>query len=194
MPYIPPNKKLGTPGKVVGLDLSDIPGGQQASINNFIRKARANPTPAERSFHQHIAAKLLRRTNSRIRFVFQKEFFISSSPLITFIVDFYFPKMKVVVEIDGAQHNTEMGAARDWWRSNLLAEHYGIKTLHFTNGEAIDFPERAWLLLIDGMLSHPGGTPSYRKYLGALNHSGSLPFRWEPTTACIPKAHSFSAS
>lgn len=49
-----------------------------------------------------------------------------------FIVDFYCHAAKLVVELDGSQHFTEQGMARDAERSGFLAR-YHLKVLRFSN-------------------------------------------------------------
>ena len=49
-----------------------------------------------------------------------------------FIVDFYCSQAKLVIELDGGQHLSEEGLARDNERSEVL-NAYGIRVLRFTN-------------------------------------------------------------
>ena len=49
-----------------------------------------------------------------------------------FIADFYCHKAKLVIEIDGFQHNTEEGMQNDEFRTEIL-ENYGLKVIRFTN-------------------------------------------------------------
>ena len=51
-----------------------------------------------------------------------------------FIVDFYCPKAKLVVELDGMQHYTPEGLAYDEERSAYL-EGLGLKVVRFQNQE-----------------------------------------------------------
>jgi len=51
-----------------------------------------------------------------------------------FIVDFYCPKVKFVIELDGMQHYTQQGLAYDEERSAYL-EGLGIKVVRFKNSE-----------------------------------------------------------
>ena len=51
-----------------------------------------------------------------------------------FIVDFYCPKAKLIVELDGMQHYTPQGLAHDEERSAYL-EGLGLKVLRFKNQE-----------------------------------------------------------
>ena len=54
-----------------------------------------------------------------------------------FIVDFYCPRAKLVVELDGMQHDTPEGLAYDEERSAYL-EGLGLEVLRFRNKEVDD--------------------------------------------------------
>ncbi len=49
-----------------------------------------------------------------------------------YIVDFYCPKGKLVIELDGSQHYSEDGLGNDEIRTSKL-EQYGLKVMRFTN-------------------------------------------------------------
>ena len=49
-----------------------------------------------------------------------------------FIADFYCHKAKLIIEIDGSQHNTEDGIQKDAFRTEIL-EGYDLKIIRFTN-------------------------------------------------------------
>ena len=49
-----------------------------------------------------------------------------------FIADFYCHSARLVIEIDGSQHHTNQGNARDEERTEIL-ERYGICVLRFSN-------------------------------------------------------------
>ena len=49
-----------------------------------------------------------------------------------FIADFYCHKAKLVIEIDGSQHDTEKGMQTDAFRTEIL-EGYDLKVIRFTN-------------------------------------------------------------
>lgn len=51
-----------------------------------------------------------------------------------YIVDFYCPKLKIALEIDGESHYTEKGKARDKKRSTYL-NNLGISVKRFTNSQ-----------------------------------------------------------
>jgi len=52
----------------------------------------------------------------------------------SYILDFYCPTAKLVVELDGDQHNTMAGRAHDAKRSNFLRSK-GIRVIRFANHE-----------------------------------------------------------
>ena len=51
-----------------------------------------------------------------------------------YIVDFYIPQAKIVIELDGSQHFTEDGALQDGIRDHVLHK-YGIRVLRYSNRE-----------------------------------------------------------
>lgn len=54
-----------------------------------------------------------------------------------YIVDFYCPKAKMIVELDGGQHYTEEGLEKDRTRSNYLISQ-GFKVLRFSDREVFE--------------------------------------------------------
>jgi very-short-patch-repair endonuclease len=53
-------------------------------------------------------------------------------PLGCYIIDFYSPKAKLAIELDGGGHNYQLRRIRDRRRSNVLADH-GVTLLRFWN-------------------------------------------------------------
>jgi very-short-patch-repair endonuclease len=51
-----------------------------------------------------------------------------------FIVDFYYHKARLIIEIDGSQHYTEKAIQRDSFRTEVL-EGYDLKVVRFTNSD-----------------------------------------------------------
>ena len=49
-----------------------------------------------------------------------------------FIADFYCHSAKLVIELDGSQHRTEEGSAKDEFRTEIL-EGYDLKVIRFSN-------------------------------------------------------------
>ncbi|TRT97231.1 endonuclease domain-containing protein [Microcystis aeruginosa] len=57
-------------------------------------------------------------------------------PIDHFIVDFYCPSLKLVIEIDGDTHFTDEGKAYDKERTARL-ESYELKVIRFTNSQVL---------------------------------------------------------
>ena len=57
-----------------------------------------------------------------------------------FIADFYCHSARLIIELDGSQHYTSRGKARDEARTEIL-EKYGIYVLRFSNKDVDDYFE-----------------------------------------------------
>ena len=89
------------------------------------RKLRANMTDAE----QLLWYRLRRKQIHGVQFYRQK-------PLLNFIVDFYCPSAKLVVELDGGQHFEDKHQAKDDARDFSLME-LGLRVLRFDNRQVL---------------------------------------------------------
>ena len=85
------------------------------------RRLRAEMTDSERA----LWARLRRKQVLSVQFYRQK-------PIGNYIVDFYAPKAKIVVEVDGSQHMESEHAAADSQRNGYLAGE-GLWVLRFDN-------------------------------------------------------------
>lgn len=65
---------------------------------------------------------------------YRKPPFYRQRPIDCYIVDFYQPASKLVIELDGIQHKSESGIASDSDRDMIL-RGYGLSILRFTNSE-----------------------------------------------------------
>ncbi len=83
---------------------------------------RKNPTPAERKLWQFLRTFPLKMWRQK--------------PIDHFIVDFYCPKLKLVIEVDGQSHFTREGMASDTERTSVL-EGYGLRVVRFTNDQVL---------------------------------------------------------
>jgi len=54
-----------------------------------------------------------------------------------YIVDFYCPKINLVIELDGGQHYLETGKAKDRTRDDVLAE-MGMTVLRFSDRDVFE--------------------------------------------------------
>jgi very-short-patch-repair endonuclease len=57
--------------------------------------------------------------------------------IVKYIVDFYCPKANLVIELDGGQHYSETGKAKDRTRDDALRE-MGIKVLRFSDRDVFE--------------------------------------------------------
>jgi very-short-patch-repair endonuclease len=58
--------------------------------------------------------------------------FRRQAPIDNFIADFYCHKAKLVIELDGSQHETEQGMHNDALRTEKL-EAYGLQVIRIPN-------------------------------------------------------------
>ena len=67
-----------------------------------------------------------------------------------YIVDFYCPRAKLVIELDGAQHYSEIGQSKDRARDDVLGK-MGLKVLRFSDRDVFEnmggVMERIWSFL-----------------------------------------------
>ena len=92
-------------------------------LKEHSQKNRKNPTLAEGMFRDHI----LKNNKTGYRFLRQK-------PLDNFIMDFYCPKLKLCIEIDGWYHLDKDQKDYDEIRENIL-NTYDIKIIRYSNNE-----------------------------------------------------------
>ena len=74
-------------------------------------------------------SKLRRKQIHRLQFSRQ-------NPIGNFVVDFYCPKARLVIEDDGGQHYQEEGMARDAARDSYLSG-LGLEVIRFSNREVL---------------------------------------------------------
>jgi len=100
-------------------------------------------TDAER----HLWAKIRMKQLNGYQFYRQK-------PIGDYIVDFFCPRAKLVVEVDGSQHfsdeMTEYDRIRDEYLSSL-----GLRVLRFTNTDVLTHIERVVESMVENMEQNP---------------------------------------
>ncbi len=89
------------------------------------RHLRQNLTDGERALWRRLRVKQL----AEVQFYRQK-------PLGDYIVDFYAPKAKLVIEIDGSQHFEAQNAEKDKKRDEYLSS-LGLMVLRFDSRQAL---------------------------------------------------------
>lgn len=127
--------------------------GKSEKMNTTLRKAkilRQNSTEAERVFWQEVR-------NRRLAYKFYRQF-----PIDHYIADFVCPELKLVIEIDGGQHNDSLA---DQERTKSL-NATGYKVIRFWNNDVLKNIEGVILFLTEAMdkrkkeLQQPWTTPS----------------------------------
>jgi very-short-patch-repair endonuclease len=94
-------------------------------LKQSARTLRAGMTDAEQTLWVYLRRKQVRG----LQFYRQK-------PLLNFIVDFYCPAAKLVIELDGSQHAELDHQQKDQRRDNLLKE-LGLLVLRFDNRQVL---------------------------------------------------------
>ena len=115
---------------------------QKLIINS--RTLRSGMTDAEYVLWKRIRHKQVRD----LQFYRQK-------PLLAFIVDFYCPKAKLVIELDGSQHFEETHRAADAERDAALVG-LGLRVLRFDNRQVLTEIESV-MAVIDGVVCEMSG-------------------------------------
>lgn len=103
------------------------------------RTLRSNMTDAEQMLWYHLRRKQIQN----VQFYRQK-------PLLSFIVDFYCPAAKLVIELDGSQHFEAEHQAKDQDRDAAL-EGLGLRVLRFDNRQVL-LETNAVLAVIDDIV------------------------------------------
>ncbi|OQW41730.1 MAG: hypothetical protein A4S08_02500 [Proteobacteria bacterium SG_bin4] len=94
-------------------------------LKEHSRTLRTNMTDAEQVLWHRIRRKQIQN----VQFYRQK-------PLLTFIVDFYCPAAKLVIELDGSQHFETAHQTKDQERDTALAG-LGLHVLRFDNRQVL---------------------------------------------------------
>ena len=89
------------------------------------RSLRTNMTDAEQALWHHVRRKQVHGTP-----------FYRQKPLLSFVVDFYCPAAKLVIEIDGSQYYEEEHRIADQARDTALAK-LGLRVLRFDNRQVL---------------------------------------------------------
>lgn len=92
------------------------------NLKQLSRKLRHDMTDAEKAVWQKIRNKQIRNCQ-----------FYRQKPVGNYIVDFFCPKAKLVIEVDGSQHyNNGEGVEKDKGRDYYL-QSLGLNVLRFTD-------------------------------------------------------------
>jgi type I restriction enzyme M protein len=96
------------------------------NLKEFARELRQNQTEAE----TFLWVKLRKRQFKNCRFYRQRI-------ICNYIVDFYYPDAKLVIEIDGGQHYSEPGLATDILRDQRFAD-LGLRVMRVSAREVFE--------------------------------------------------------
>jgi very-short-patch-repair endonuclease len=95
-------------------------------LKEIARELRSNMTEAENALWWRLRKRQLNN------YLFYRQRIISN-----YIVGFYCPERKLVIEIDGSQHYSEPGKVKDKIRDNHLGD-LGLKVLRFSAREVME--------------------------------------------------------
>ena len=108
-------------------------------LKPFARTLRSNQTDAEQKLWSHVRRKQL----LDVQFYRQK-------PMGEFIVDFYAPAAKLVIELDGSQHLEPTQQAYDQQRSAFLQQQ-GLRVLRFSNLDVLQQIESVMTAIFEAL-------------------------------------------
>jgi len=114
------------------------------NLKQYSQQLRKSVTDAER----HLWAKIRMKQLKGYQFYRQK-------PIGDYIVDFFSPRAKLVIEVDGSQHFSDEMAEYDRIRDEYLGS-LGLRVLRFTNTDILTHIENV-VESIEGEIA--GGNP-----------------------------------
>ena len=106
-----------------------------SKLKSLRKELRNNPTPAESALWEQLRAGRLDGTKWR------RQYSVGN-----YILDFYCPKARLCVELDGDDHFTMQGDLYDLERTGFL-NSLGISVIRFENREVWEEPERVLLAI-----------------------------------------------
>ena len=118
------------------------------NITQIAKTLRKTSTKAERLLWRHLRAKQVEGCKFR-----------RQQPIGNYVVDFVCFEKRIVVEVDGSQHQVEID--KDRIRDEWLKKQ-GFRVLRFWNNEVLRNTEGVYQVIKESCLSHPPPTPSHR--------------------------------
>lgn len=100
----------------------------------FAREMRKHPTKAEKFFWQKVRDRQIAEAKFHRQYIF--EYRTLEQRKSYFIVDFYCPAHRLIVEIDGPIHDLQQ--EYDRFRESILTTSWPKSILRFTNEEILD--------------------------------------------------------
>ena len=116
-------------------------------LKELANRLHTEMTDSERA----LWARLRRKQLQAVQFYRQK-------PIGNYIVDFYAPKAKMVVEVDGSQHMESDQAARDLQRGAFLASK-GLRVLRFDDLQVLKEIEGVMEVIVRAISESLGEIP-----------------------------------
>jgi very-short-patch-repair endonuclease len=95
------------------------------NLKEISKTLRRKPTEAERCLWRRLKLK-------HLGVVFHRQ-----KPVGDYIVDFYCPKAKLVIEVDGGYHSNTETTANDTVRDEIM-HNLGLTVLRFSNSEVLN--------------------------------------------------------
>jgi very-short-patch-repair endonuclease len=92
-------------------------------LTELAREFRNNPTRTEKILWARLKGKKV------LGYDFHRQ-----KPIGYYIVDFFCPRLMLVIEIDGSVHDTQYAMLKDEKRQDSI-EDFGVRFLRFTNSE-----------------------------------------------------------
>jgi very-short-patch-repair endonuclease len=123
----------------------------------FAKSMRRLPTDAEALLWKRLRGARL------VEFKFKRQ-----QPIGDFIVDFVCFERRLVIEVDGGQHQAEIDEARTQW-----LEAQGFKVLRFWNNEVLRSGEAVLESIIRALRESPSPQPLSREGRGAKENAVS---------------------
>ncbi len=115
-------------------------------LKGFAREMRQTPTPAEEHLWEHLRRTQQGGVKFRRQYVLER-----------FIVDFYAPEARLIVEVDGEIH--EHTQAYDALRTQIL-ERMGFRVLRFTNAAVLNQTEQVLQQINEALAETPIPPPT----------------------------------
>ncbi len=109
------------------------------------RQLRQDATSAERKLWQHLRRKGLEKQK------FKRQYSVGP-----YVVDFYCPEERLVVELDGAVHETSWQRASDEARTDFLTKQ-GIRVIRYENRKVF----RQLEVVLEAIAWHFGGKEDF---------------------------------
>jgi len=93
-----------------------------------------------------------------LREAFSEHHFRRQVPIRHFIADFACHKSKLVIEVDGSQHSTEVDASR-----TVALESEGYRVIRFWNNDVLGNPDGVWTAIETALHDyHPTPAPPHQ--------------------------------